>query len=139
MINIPRRIDGKANPEYDRRYYLENKEKIMERKKKHRQEKKEYDRQYYRENREKILERTKIHQKTRPEINRRAVKKYKEKYPEKMRAGEQARHHVPLDLYCERCESIENLERHHPDYSKPLEVMTVCRRCHTEIHRGGNE
>jgi ribosomal protein L44E len=34
---------------------------------------------------------------------------------------------------CEVCGDTENLVRHHPDYSDPLEVMTVCRRCNDEL------
>jgi len=34
---------------------------------------------------------------------------------------------------CEGCESAAQM--HHDDYSKPLEVRWVCRRCHLELHR----
>ena len=27
-----------------------------------------------------------------------------------------------------------NMQWHHPDYSKPLEVVAVCRICHANIH-----
>jgi hypothetical protein len=26
-------------------------------------------------------------------------------------------------------------EKHHPDYSKPEEVIYVCRKCHSDLHR----
>ena len=34
---------------------------------------------------------------------------------------------------CERCGSA-NVEAHHDDYSRPLEVRWVCRRCHGMLH-----
>jgi hypothetical protein len=38
--------------------------------------------------------------------------------------------------FCDICGSTEKLVMHHSDYSKPLVVQTVCRTCHSEIHRG---
>jgi hypothetical protein len=35
---------------------------------------------------------------------------------------------------CEVCGSIE-AEAHHPDYSKPLEVVWLCRKHHKAAHR----
>ncbi|MEE8143243.1 MAG: hypothetical protein V3T77_09090, partial [Planctomycetota bacterium] len=36
---------------------------------------------------------------------------------------------------CEKCGVECRPEGHHPDYSRPLEVVFVCRRCHVAIHR----
>lgn len=36
---------------------------------------------------------------------------------------------------CIRCGSNECLQHHHPDYSKPREVMTLCTKCHSRLHR----
>jgi len=43
---------------------------------------------------------------------------------------------------CERCNVIERsedrkskIEAHHHDYSKPLDVEWICRRCHDEEHK----
>ena len=37
---------------------------------------------------------------------------------------------------CERCSVTgKQLEGHHPDYSRPLEVLWLCRRCHKAVHR----
>jgi len=34
-------------------------------------------------------------------------------------------------LACERCKKLtKKLSRHHPDYSKPLEIMWLCKKCH---------
>jgi len=35
---------------------------------------------------------------------------------------------------CSICRSTGVLDGHHTDYSKPLEVIWVCRKCHTKIH-----
>jgi hypothetical protein len=43
---------------------------------------------------------------------------------------DKARNKVPLKPQCELCGSTDYLERHHPDYSKPFEVQTLCRTCH---------
>lgn len=35
---------------------------------------------------------------------------------------------------CSRCDSEGLIEGHHPDYSKPLEVVWLCKRCHKAEH-----
>lgn len=35
---------------------------------------------------------------------------------------------------CERCGAVKS-EKHHDDYSKPLEVIWLCRPCHIEHHK----
>jgi hypothetical protein len=37
---------------------------------------------------------------------------------------------VPIGEKCVVCGSTEKLHRHHPDYSKPLEIITLCQECH---------
>lgn len=36
---------------------------------------------------------------------------------------------------CEKCLKSASLEGHHPDYSRPLEVMWLCRKCHRAEHK----
>jgi len=36
---------------------------------------------------------------------------------------------------CESCPSLTRLDAHHINYSKPLDVTWLCRRCHTDIHK----
>lgn len=36
---------------------------------------------------------------------------------------------------CESCAAASELEAHHPDYSKPLEVRWLCVACHKDAHR----
>jgi len=38
---------------------------------------------------------------------------------------------------CQQCGTVTNLHRHHPDYSKPLEVVILCVKCHNRLHHGG--
>jgi hypothetical protein len=51
-----------------------------------------------------------------------------------MNAQRLAEEHIPLKEVCEECGNKEQLERHHPDYSKPLEIITLCRKCHQKKH-----
>lgn len=36
---------------------------------------------------------------------------------------------------CAICQSKNNLDAHHPDYSKPLEIIPLCRSCHSKLHQ----
>lgn len=66
-------------------------------------------------------------------------KKYYSKNKEKIRAQDIThKKNVPLDKECAHCHTTENLERHHPDYSKPLEVITLCEKCHAKTRRKPN-
>ena len=40
---------------------------------------------------------------------------------------------------CEICQINNAKERHHPDYSKPLNIIKVCIKCHKNLHycKGG--
>jgi len=79
------------------------------------------------------------------EANREHSRKFKREHPEYAKnyrllnpQKDKAHHNASRDLrigsVCSKCGSTENLERHHPDYSKPNLVETVCRMCHQEIH-----
>lgn len=62
----------------------------------------------------------------------RAVLKYRAKNPERVRAWWKCR-----DLGTKPCEvcKFERTDKHHPDVSKPLEVVWLCRVHHQEAHR----
>lgn len=67
-------------------------------------------------------------------------KAYREKNREKIRV--QRRANIALDKgliarrdTCERCPSQHYVHMHHEDYSKPLEVIWLCARCHRAADR----
>ena len=88
---------------------------------KHQQDRLTYQSEYYKKHRNEVLQKH---------------KKYYDANREKRLAKMQAWKYIPIEARCENCGSKENLERHHPDYSKPLEVMTLCRKCHATLHLG---
>jgi hypothetical protein len=36
---------------------------------------------------------------------------------------------------CQQCRSTSSIEAHHEDYSKPLEVVWLCKSCHMNRHK----
>jgi len=105
--------DPEKKKKHDKQYYLKNRKKILKR-----------DREYYRKNIEKIHKRQ---------------KNYYHNHPERIKAKYLAYHYVDLEKECQLCpdddKRTKNLERHHPDYSEPLIVVTVCSECHKWIHK----
>lgn len=39
----------------------------------------------------------------------------------------------PTLTQCELCGATERLHRHHPDYTKPEEIVVVCIHCHAQM------
>jgi len=44
---------------------------------------------------------------------------------------------IPKYCKCELCHKRLAKEKHHPDYSRPLNVIFVCIKCHKEVHKNG--
>jgi len=45
-------------------------------------------------------------------------------------------HNIPLkDKKCNVCGTTSDLQRHHEDYSRPLEIIILCRKCHNKLHQ----
>jgi hypothetical protein len=45
---------------------------------------------------------------------------------------------IPRKHLCEHCgasDKVAKLQRHHPDYSRPLDVIWLCTLCHGVVHR----
>lgn len=69
-----------------------------------------------------------------------AQKNYRERYPMKYAAHVITRNAIrdgklKVESQCSVCQSTLNVEAHHDDYSKPLDVRWLCERCHKNWHR----
>lgn len=67
------------------------------------------------------------------------VYRSQKKYPEKRAARTFLNSYIKMGKIvkpdcCEMCLKKIRVEGHHEDYSKPLDVKWVCKRCHTDIH-----
>ena len=82
--------------------------------------------------------RSKAYRQKYPEKKRLYEQEYRKKYPEKYKARN-AVHNAIRDgkltkLPCEVCNSTKNIEAHHDDYYKPLELRWLCHKHHVEHH-----
>jgi len=95
--------------------------------------------EYREQNKERIAKRTKAYR-SRPEVkaaNTARHRKYREKNAWKHLArttlGYALRSGKITKQPCARCGAIE-VQAHHTDYTKPLEVTWLCRLCHWKEH-----
>ena len=73
------------------------------------------------------------------ESRRKSAKRYYKKHPHKVLAQGKVHHAVSIGelerpYFCESCGLFADIEGHHPDYSKPLEVDWLCVPCHVKEH-----
>jgi len=102
--------------------------------------KKRYMKEY--RQRESSKENKKIQDKKYASLHRKNLNKYllnyyyetKEKFPLIIYARGIAQK-VPLKESCEWCGSTKLLQRHHEDYDKPLEIITLCSDCHGKTRK----
>lgn len=71
---------------------------------------------------------------------KRAMNAYRKRYPMKYAAHVITRNAVrdgklKPEISCSVCNSTESIEGHHDDYTKPLSVRWLCRKCHNEWHK----
>ena len=74
--------------------------------------------------------------------NPEAAKAWNRRYPEKRRAQNLLwkailSGKIVRPTICQECGQEGRVEAHHPDYSKPFEVLWLCNRDHVAAHRGG--
>jgi Bacillus phage endonuclease len=128
-------LDQEKKRESRTRYRENNREHIREQ-----------DREAYHKDPDKFREKAKISQKKyfqtekgREKYKQQALK-LREKYPEKARARSLLSNAVCdgkiiRPSKCSLCGWDQGkIEAHHPDYSKPLEVIWVCKSCHFLVH-----
>ena len=73
------------------------------------------------------------YKKAHPEQNLKHVLKCQHDNPDHVKARNTAKKIAKAETCC-KCGSKIDIERHHPDYSKPLEIITLCRKCHVGVH-----
>lgn len=67
----------------------------------------------------------------------RSIENYRKRFPERQRARQILQYHLRKGKITQvpcRC-GIKEVQAHHPDYSKPLEVIWLCVGCHGLEHR----
>ena len=69
---------------------------------------------------------------------KRTMDKYRIENPEKVKARRITNYLIStgelIKEPCSVCGSTENIQCHHPDYSKPLDVVFLCQTHHYELH-----
>lgn len=85
-----------------------------------------------------VRERVKEHR----QLNIERVKAYNiargDRRPKDRVKANNAARYVPRKTACEDCGQEGPTQKHHEDYSKPLEVVCLCRACHGIRHRKKN-
>ena len=118
---------------------------ICSRVSKHRKENIEKVREYDR-NRPNAQERSKKNQERiakNPELKKKYMtqkKEWAEKNKIKVSAQRKVQRAVRMGLikkpkFCERCGSDKLIQGHHHDYTKPLDVIWLCYKCHQQEHK----
>lgn len=150
------RDDRERDREYSRRYRETHKDQIRERRsgrsgdpEKLRAARERYklahpdrvieqSRRWRAANRDKCKERAKAWALAHPDVIKKIQREWNSANHEKVRSEQKARYHVLLKEQCEIC-GAKATARHHPDYSKPLEVMHLCSKCHMGFHPRPNK
>lgn len=102
------------------------------------EKKREYSKEYYKKNKERLKNDQEKYRAT-PKAKEKARLKAKRmslRWPEKERARQLAGRLAHKNNFCDKCKSYGRLQMHHQDYSKPLEVITLCMKCHMNEHGG---
>jgi len=145
--------DKEYRKEQHKKWYQRHKEHVTEKKKewreRNKQHIKDYNGKYHEEHMELYRRQMRKWCREHREKHNNSVKKWRCEHIEQRReydrkrrqehkeiiiAQRKAYYCIPLASKCLRCGSVEKLERHHFDYSKPLDVVTLCRPCHALIH-----
>lgn len=103
-------------------YYNKNgKERMKDWREKNPEKNRKIARNGYQKNKEKRLKEKKDYWKKNPnlrKVNNETNRKVK----------------IPKNKMCEKCNQKQAKDKHHEDYSKPLEVRFLCPSCHRTLH-----
>ena len=134
----------KKQLEYSRAYRAAHREKDREGCRKyyaaHRKECCEYSRKYRAAHREKQCEYERVYRATHRQKLYETTRKYRAAHPEHFAAKKVVECAVQDGTLvrapvCMDCGKWYLTEAHHPNYSKPLDVIWLCRECHRLAHR----
>lgn len=78
-------------------------------------------------------EKTPIRKRQKAETAKRMMEKYPEKFDARYRARRAVQKGIIKKKPCAVC-GEEKVEGHHPDYSKPLYIVWLCKRHHVDTH-----
>ncbi len=132
--------------ESDRRYYQNHREKLLEKTKKWQREHPEFRERYKQYRKEHPLPAMtmkkyarKSYLKHRTEIIERC-RRWQHKYPERYHAQSILNRgiitgYVQRPRECSSCGREKLIHGHHPDYTKPFEVIWLCPSCHKLLHQ----
>lgn len=112
-----------------RAHYLKNQDRIRQ-----------YAREYVAKNKERVDQVRREYRANNKDKTARNRRNYRERHAARVAAGlklqwaiESGKKPRAIELTCETC-GKQAQEYHHPDYSKPLDVVPLCRSCHRMLH-----
>lgn len=142
--------DQEKAKEFQRRYYLEHREKKIKEASQYylnnREKRDEQNKKWINNNIDKVREYRKnyyaIYNKTRKgkKLIKESALKWKLNNPDKTRCHYKIKHALKMGYIikpksCTECGAITKLHGHHSDYSKPLAVEWLCPICHKQKHK----
>jgi hypothetical protein len=113
--------------QYAREYYAKHRETIRKNAK-----------EWFDKNRDRVNASKREYQKKHKKETKENYRKYRKENMQRLSCGHIASRKVPLGDHCEKCGATDKIERHHFDYTKPLEVTMLCHKCHRDLHNAGN-
>lgn len=142
------RTDCKAcRRAYRKRYYQANRTKVQAKARAYRarnlEASRERCRQYRRKHRERLGEQNRRYYRAHAKGIIARNRQYQDENPERYAAhravASAIRRGDLIRLPCAHCGSPDNIDAHIEDYSKPLDVVWLCRRCHSRLHAAERE
>jgi len=104
--------------------------------KRNHEQKKEIGRIYYMKNSKILAIKANEWRKKNPQKAIEQTNKWRKNNPKKRNAEARAQRNIkiPPGKLCEICKKNLATQRHHPDYSKPLDIVMLCTKCHVNLH-----